>query len=62
MHYDKPLAAKGLISYRCKSPYGYVMIGAKDNADAWKEAKRSTDRPYDLDVWDGEKYVPATKP
>lgn len=57
--HDKPLADKGLISYRAKGRYGYIMIGAKDDKDAWSEAKRSTDNPTDLEVWDGEKYIPV---
>jgi hypothetical protein len=61
---DQPMAGEGLTSYRMKSPYGYVMIGAKDPADAMREASRSTDNPNpaDLEVWDGQKYVPVTQP
>jgi len=58
--HNRPLAAKGLISYRAKGRYGFIMIGAKDNTDALREAKRSTDNPTDLEVWDGEKYIPVT--
>jgi hypothetical protein len=56
---DRPLAADGMISYRAKGRYGYIMIGAKDFADAMAQAKRSTDNPIDLEVWDGEKYIPV---
>lgn len=58
---DKPLATKGLISYRCKTPYGWCMIGATDHEDALNEAKRSTGNPKreDLQVWNGKKYVQA---
>lgn len=59
---DKPLAAKGLTSYRYKGCYGFIMIGAKDNSDALSEAKRSTgsDTVIDrLQVWDGLRYVSA---
>lgn len=43
-HHNKPLAAEGLISYRYyNGAYGWVMIGAKDNADALREAQRSVD-------------------
>jgi hypothetical protein len=35
-----PLAAKGLKSYRYKGRYGYIMIGAKDDNDAIREAAR----------------------
>lgn len=60
--HDKPLAAHGLISYRAKSRFGWVMIGAKDAADAWAEACRSTDSPTGLQVWNGERYVPLSFP
>ena len=57
--HDRPLAAEGLISYRAKGRYGFIMIGARDHADAWREAKRSSDKPTDLEIWDGTKYVPV---
>lgn len=59
--HDKPLAIAGLTSYRCKSPYGWIMIGATDDADAMREAHRSSDEPdaATLEVWDGARYVPA---
>ena len=41
--WSKPLAAKGLTSYRYKGPFGWFMIGAKDIEDALREAARSTD-------------------
>lgn len=53
------MAAHGLISYRAKGRYGYIMIGAKDDDDAWREARRSTDSPTDLEIWDGKKYIPV---
>jgi hypothetical protein len=57
---DKPMAAKGLTSYRYKGRYGWIMIGAKDNADAISEANRSLgDKSATLDkleVWDGATY------
>lgn len=58
---NKPLAAKGLTSYRSKSPLGYIMIGAKDHDDAHREAKRSYDgaKREDLEIWNGKKYVKA---
>lgn len=60
-HTDRPLAAKGLTSYRSKNPFGWTMIGAKDHEDAHREALRSYNkaRREDLQVWDGKKYVPA---
>jgi hypothetical protein len=57
--HDRPLAAPGLISYRARGRYGWIMIGAKDDADAWREARRSTDIPHDLQVWNGSQYVPV---
>lgn len=57
--WNRPCAAYGLISYRAKGNFGFIMIGAKDDADAKREALRSTDKPHDLEVWDGEKYVPV---
>jgi hypothetical protein len=58
---DKPLAAPGLISYRCRSPFGWCMIGATDHADAMREAARSMrdPKPSDLQIWDGKAYVCA---
>jgi hypothetical protein len=56
-----PLAAPGLISYRCQSRYtGYIMIGARDNADALREAQRSRPDavPAMLQIWNGNEYVP----
>jgi hypothetical protein len=58
---DKPLAAPGLTSYRYKSRYGWIMIGATDEYDALREAGRSTEAALtrdDLQVWDGSAYVP----
>ena len=56
---DRPLAADGLISYRAKGRYGWVMIGALSPEQAMREAKRSTPEPQDLQVWNGEKYIPV---
>lgn len=60
----KPVASKGFISYRYKGPYGYIMIGATDDDDALKEARRSSSKPVtieNLEIWDGKKYVPVFK-
>lgn len=67
-HWEKPLAAAGLTSYRYPSGRGlissqqtWVMIGAKDHADAINEANRSLSQKAasmdKLQIWDGEKYV-----
>ena len=58
-HCDRPLAAEGLVSYRAKGRYGWIMIGAADDADALREARRSSGavNVEDLQVWIGDKYV-----
>lgn len=57
---DMSLAAQGLISYRCKSRYGWIMIGGKDHDDAFREAKRSGHvSREDLEIWDDSRYVKA---
>ena len=65
MFKDKPLASPGLISYRHKSPYGYVMIGATDDNNALSEANRSLENKtasFDsLERWNGTCYVPVLK-
>lgn len=59
---NKPCAAPGLISYRCASPYGWIMIGATDHDDAMREALRSSPHAErrNLQIWNGVEYVPAT--
>lgn len=61
---DRPLAVDGLASYRCRSPYGWIMIGARDDEDAMREARRSTAAPRiaDLQIWDGSGYVDVEVP
>jgi hypothetical protein len=39
--HDRPMAASPLKSYRYRGNYGWIMIGAKDDADALREAQRS---------------------
>ena len=59
---DRRLAMPGLISYRCKGRYGWIMIGAMTRAGALREAARSTDVAIanaGLEMWDGNKYIPA---
>lgn len=58
---DRPLASKGLISYRYRGRYGWIMIGATDDKDALRQANRSIsdgslatiDR---LEVWRNDRY------
>jgi hypothetical protein len=61
-YWERPCAAAGLISYRCRSPYGFVMIGAKDDDDAMKQALRSTSKPEALERWNGAEYVAVERP
>lgn len=58
---NRPLAAAGLTSYRYRGRYGFVMIGARDHADALREAARSTDNvtAANLEVWNGAEYICA---
>lgn len=56
---DKPMAAHGLISYRYRGRYGWIMIGAKDDNDALREAQRSTNDKVtrdNLQIWKGSQY------
>lgn len=57
----RPLAARGLTSYRLRGPYGYIMIGARDPEGAMREAARSTRNPdrEALEVWRGGRYIKA---
>lgn len=59
---ERPLAVKGLVSYRCRNRFGWTMIGAKDDADALASARQSWEgsRMEDLEVWNGTGYVPVT--
>lgn len=53
---NRPCAAHGLVSYRFKMAHGVVMIGARDDADAMREARRSTSAAGTLERWNGETY------
>jgi hypothetical protein len=59
-YWDKPCASAGLISYRYRGTYGWIMLGAKDDADALREAQRSSAvkvRPENLQRWNGTQYA-----
>lgn len=49
MFYNRPCAAAPWLSYRYKGRYGYIMIGAKDDTDALREAQRSTSDAVSMD-------------
>ena len=56
---DKPMAAQGLTSYRYRGRYGWIMIGAKDDNDALREAQRSTSDKVIIDnlqIWKESQY------
>lgn len=59
---ERPLAAPGLKSYRARGPFGWIMIGATDHADARKQAYRSTDTVHELQEWNGQEYVSVSAP
>lgn len=59
---NRPLADRGLLSYRYRQPHGFVMIGAKDDEDALKQAGRSiesTPQLTALERWNGTSYSPV---
>ena len=61
---NRPMAAAPWTSYRYAGPYGAIMIGAMDTADALNEAKRSLSNGEHPDVgllqrWNGEQWEPA---
>lgn len=66
---DRPLAAPGLVSYRYRGRWGFIMIGATSNDDALVQAGRSLELVREsvdlsrLEIWDGERdcYVPVVK-
>lgn len=61
---NKPCAAEGLTSYRARSGafggYSWIMIGAKSDQEAMREAFRSSDAAHDLQRWNGTEYVPVS--
>ncbi len=61
--FNRPLAVEGLISYRCRNQYGWVMIGAHDVDEAMREAARSMQDPKreNLQVWNGFAYEDVPK-
>ena len=57
-YWSRPCAAEGFISYRARGRYGFIMIGARDNADALREAKRSNPAITAdmLEIWNNAQY------
>lgn len=60
-YWERPCAAAGLISYRCRSRFGWIMIGAMTDDAALAEARRSwAGAARDgLERWNGNRYVPV---
>ncbi len=58
---NRPLAIAGLISFRCRSQYGWIMIGATGRRDAMREARRSDSKAKreTLQIWNGSQYIDA---
>ena len=60
MNQDKPMAIKGLVSYRYRGPFGFVMIGAKDHDDALTQANLSltsgSAKNENLQIWKEGEY------
>lgn len=60
---ELPCAAAPFKSYRYRGRYGWVMIGAHDDADALQQAARAAFEPVMLDKlqrWNGIAYEDAT--
>lgn len=60
----RPMAGPGLTSYRYRQRFGFVMIGARGDAEALREATRSITGepdPANLEIWSAPAlaYVPA---
>ena len=60
--YDKPVACEPYKSYRYRGGYGWIMIGAIDDDEALREARRSTDGVVvsNLQRWNGTEYEPVS--
>lgn len=62
---SRPLAARGLKSYRYRLPHGFVMVGALNDLDALNQAGRSiehTPQVVNLQHWNGLAYIPCEQP
>ena len=57
---DRPMAVAGLISYRYRGNYSWIMIGAESDVDALRSAKQSLsygEAALDkLQRWNGVRY------
>lgn len=60
-YWNQPCATAGLISYRCRSRFGWIMIGALTDDMALGEARRSWSNATreGLERWNGNRYVPV---
>lgn len=58
--WKRPCAAPGLVSFRYRGLFGWIMIGARDVSDALREAERSIEGKAhirNLEIWNGTNYV-----
>lgn len=65
--WEQPLAVFPFRSFRYRGPFGWIMIGARDEADALRQAERSLDAKHlpaveaNLEEWfDLGGYVPVS--
>lgn len=57
---ELPLAVEPFKSYRCKCQHGYIMLGATDDDDAFKQARLLGEViKENLERWNGEAYEPC---
>lgn len=54
-------ASPGFLSYRCKGRLGRILIGARTDAEAWTEARRSTDLPREMEVLRDGRWEPVAR-
>jgi hypothetical protein len=64
--HDKPCAAEGLLSYRYRGNFDWIMIGASSDESALRHAQTSLSSGVAhisrLEKWNGERYVPCEEP
>ena len=60
--HERPCASPPWVSYRCRGMWGWIMIGAKDDDDARREALRSSPNAKleTLQIWYGGAYIPVS--
>lgn len=56
-YWNKPCGAEGLSSYRATGRFGFIMIGARIESEAMREALRSTNSISLLEKWNSDKGI-----